>query len=205
MKNSRFLFRVWLVLLLACIPSLTVFGQSETRSVEPSYEVSLQLIVGSNDATSKTEVPASLGNILKHLKSTFTFSNYRPASTVLGRIANNGTFEFKSVHNFFGQQSDRDRPTFMDWSLGNFQDGLTAKGRQGFQIETFRFGARVPITVTSTTEGAKSSSVVNYEQIGLTLRKVGLVENTPALIGTLNLPGTDGTVFLVMTVRSTDQ
>jgi hypothetical protein len=203
MKKRRILFNTLFVLLLAGAASLGTYGQSEARSVEPSYEVSLQLIVGSNDAASRPELPANLGNILKHFKSTFAFSNYRLASTVLGRIANNGTFEFKSIHNFFGQESERDRPTFMEWSLSNFHNGLTVKGRQGFQIETLRFGARVPIIVSSTTEGA-TRSVVNYEQIGLSLRKVGLVENSPALIGTLNLPGIEGTVFLVMTVRSVD-
>ena len=51
---------------------------------------------------------------------------------------------------------------------------------------------------------AKTAAVTNYESIGLNLRRISLVENTPTMIGTLNLPGTNGTIFLIMTVRSAD-
>ena len=45
---------------------------------------------------------------------------------------------------------------------------------------------------------------ISYESIGLVLHGLGFAENVPTLIGTVNLPGADGTIFLVMTVRSAD-
>ncbi len=204
MKGKKYLVKSLFVLLLAGAASLGAYGQAPTRQVEPSYEVSLQLILGSNDASAKQEVPANLGSISKHLRNTFAFSNYRLAGTFLGRITNTGNFEYKSTTNMFGQESERLRPTFLDWSLLNFTHGPTEKGPQGFQAQVFRFGARVPVVVSSSADAGRPNSVVNYESIGLNLHKVGLQANSPTLIGTLNLPGAEGTVFLVMTVRSAD-
>ena len=204
MKDTRYLFRIFLLTLLAGAVSAGAYGQAPTRQVEPSYEVSLQLIVGSNSSTASSEMPGNLSGISKHLKNSFTFSNYRLAGTFLGRVTNTGNFEYKSTTNMFGQESERAHPTFMDWTLADFRKGKTESGRQGFQAHMFRFGARVPIRSSVLTDGGKTNSVVNYEPIGLNLQKVGLAENSPTLIGTLNLPGADGTVFLVMTVRSAD-
>jgi hypothetical protein len=80
-----------------------------------------------------------------------------------------------------------------------------ANGRTGFQAESFRFGARVPVVMSALSEAAgKGSPVYNYEQIGIALSRVGLTDGSPTLIGTLNLPGANGTAFLIMTVRPAD-
>ena len=47
----------------------------------------------------------------------------------------------------------------------------------------------------------RTSSVLAYESIGLTVNRLGLPERVPTLIGTLSLPRADGTMFLVATVR----
>ena len=186
--------------------SIVSYGQPDTRqTVEPSYEVSLQLVIGSGDAAGRAELPANLSAISKQLKGTFAFSNYRLAGTFLGRISNAGNFEYKSTTNILGQDPKLTPQTFLEWSLSNFRNGIMAKGSQGFQAQAFRFGARVPVTTGSfKDEAGKMSPAINYESIGLSLGRLGLPENTPTLIGTLNLPGADGTVFLIMTVRSVD-
>jgi len=46
--------------------------------------------------------------------------------------------------------------------------------------------------------------VLNYEAVGLNMNRVSLPENKPTLIGTLSLPKTTGTMFLVLTVRPTE-
>lgn len=204
MKDRKYLFKTLFVFLLVGTASVGIYGQAESRPVEPSYEVSLQLIVGSNDPAAKPEIPSNLGSISGQLKSSFAFTSYRLAGTFLGRVTNTGNFEYKSTTNIFGQESEKSRPAFLDWSLHDLRSGPTATGKRGFQAGLFRLGARVPITTSIISESGKTNSVVQYESIGLTLGRVGLVENSPTLIGTLNLPGADGTVFLIMTVRSAD-
>jgi hypothetical protein len=200
--------RAGLMSLLILFSSFITAAQSDdarpTIHVEPSYDVALHLLIGSNDGA-KGELPASLTNISKQLKANFTFSNYRLASTFLGRISNTGTFEYKSIGNLFGPETETSPHTFLEWSVANFRNMPTAKGQTGFQAQTFRFGARVPVAVSSLkSEGSATLPVYNYESIGLTLARFGLAENTPTLLGTLNLPGANGVIFLVMTVRPAD-
>ena len=71
------------------------------------------------------------------------------------------------------------------------------KGGQGYQARGFRFGAKVPVLTGPTKD-------ITFEAIGLNLDRVGLAENIPTLIGTLNLPGANGTIFLVMTIKTVD-
>ena len=57
------------------------------------------------------------------------------------------------------------------------------------------------VTSRVTGEGGKTIPVTNYESVGLTLQRISIAEGTPTLIGTISLPRTTGTVFLVLTVR----
>ncbi|MBK8302079.1 MAG: hypothetical protein IPK98_01175 [Chloracidobacterium sp.] len=88
-------------------------------------------------------------------------------------------------------------------SNGPHKLSFDAQRRRANRISNsiFPFGAGP--SDASKDEG-KIQPVYNYEQIGLNISKVGLSQNTPTLIGTLNLPGTSGTIFLVMTVRAAD-
>lgn len=202
---KNFAYSSFLFCVVAVAPAV-VFGQPEAVSrVEPSYEVSLQLLIGTNDNTGKAEFPKDLSAISQHLKSNFSFSNYRLTGTYLGRISNMGTFEYKSVDNVSGKESGVNPQTFLEWNVFNLKSGQSAKGAAGFQVQSFKFGARVPVTtVTVKEETGKERPLINYENIGLNLSRLGLQEGVPTLVGTLNLPGASDTIFLVMTVKSVD-
>ena len=180
--------------------SAFIYGQT----IEPSYNVSLQLVIGSNDNSLRAELPAELAAVSKQIKSSFQFSNYRVANTLIGRISNNGTFQYQSVANISEKEPLPASPTFLDWSLVNLRNVPNAKGQMGFQAQTFRFGARVPVVTGTHEENGKSTPNVNYESVGLSLQKLGVTENVPTVVGTLTLPGTSGTIFLIMTVKSAD-
>jgi len=203
MNQPKSIFATVFVFGVFLLTAAASFAQPKS---EPSYQVSLQFVIGSNDAAPRSELPASFSAISRQLKANFAFSNYRLASTFLGRVSDSGAFAYKSVSNILGQETGGASPTFLEWSLNNFMRIPSEKGPAGFQAEAFVFGARVPVVSNSfRDESGKSSQVINYEQIGLTLRKIGLSENVPTLLGTLTLPGTTGTIFLVVTVKSADQ
>lgn len=192
--------RVFLMASVCVLFAVVGMGQQ----VEASYEVSLQLLIGSNDASVKGEVPKGLDAVTRHLKTNFQLSNFRLADTLMGRVSNTGNFEYKSVADGLGQVKEARVQTFLEWSMGNFRSVPMAKG-PGFQAMSFRFGARVPVATTSRPEAnGRTETIYNYENIGLTFHKLGVPENVPTLVGTLNLPNADGTVFLVMTVRAVD-
>lgn len=211
MNQHKLIERASLAFCFIVFPALISVAQSDggrsAMQVEPSYDIALHLVIGANDGASKIggELPPSLANMSRQLKANFAFTNYRLASTFLGRISNNGTFEYKSVGNLFGKETEASPQTFLEWTLANCRSMPTAKGQPGFQAQAFRFGARVPVAAGNTrTDGGASTAAFNYEAIGLSLGKIGLAENTPTLIGTLNLPGANGTIFLIMTIRATD-
>lgn len=188
---------------------IAVNGQSDAKqAVEPSYDISLRIIIGSNEAGKGSELGSDLAAVSRQLRSAFPFTGYRVVGTFMGRISNTGNYEYKSVSNIFGQEAEPKTmvPTFLEWSVNNLRNGQTSKGETGFQAQFLKFGARVPVAVSGLREDTgKVVSTVNYESIGLNLGRVGLAENAPTLIGTLNLPGADGTIFLVVTVRPAER
>lgn len=205
----RTVFFHTLLFMTATLAVINTYGQTDARTpLEPSYEMSLQIIIGSNEAGKGADLGQNLAAVSRQLRAVFPFSQYRVAGTFIGRISNSGNYEYKSVSNIFGQESEPKTmiPTFLEWSVNNFRSGQTVKGETGFQAQSLRFGARVPVAVSGLREDTgKAVSTVNYESVGLNLGRVGLAENSPTLIGTLNLPGADGTIFLVMTIRGAER
>mgnify|MGYP001472183143 CR=1 FL=1 len=202
MNRPRFSFLFFFSISL--LVAGTTLAQTDTRAQPDSnYEAILQVILGSSEAGQGGGLPKNLAGITNQLKDNFTFSNYKLVNTYLGRIANSGNLEYKSMANIYGQEQEGDSPSFLDWKLGNFRRVSEAPGRGIFQVQSFRFGARVPLRVGGfKDESGKAQPVINYESLGLSLDKLILTENSPALIGTLSLPKTTGTVFLVLTVKS---
>ena len=201
MNLSKHLFSLAIFAIFIAGSIGTAFGQTDapgTQQAEPTYEVFLHVVVGSNDAGAGTELPQSLSNLTRSLRGNFPFSNYRLANTFVGRISNNGTIEHKSVSNILAQQTDGESQTSLEWSLANFR-----AMQNGFQARSFRFGARVPIRVgTTQNPGGGVTPIVNYESVGLTMNTIGLPANMPTLIGTISLPKTTGTMFLIATIRT---
>ena len=199
MNKPRHTFSLALVLLTILAGATIAKAQTDPVSqIEPSYEVALHIVIGSDDPATKGELPANLSNLSKQLKGNFPFSNYRLANTFLGRISNTGTVEYKSVSNIFGQETSAESRSFLEWSMTNFR-----AMPNGFQAKAFRFGAKVPVKTAEVRDSAGVvSPVIAYEPVGLTMYTVGLPANTPTLIGTISLPNTSGTIFLVATVRN---
>lgn len=169
---------------------------------ESNYDLSLQLVLGSDDISQRSDLPPELSSISKQLKTGIRFSTYRLGTIFLGRIANNGSFDYKSIWNISRPESSP--LSFVEWSATNLKATPDANGKARFQAQSFRFGARVPVIMSGIKDenGKSAAQVYNYEQIGFTLSKIGLSEDVPTLVGTLTMPGTSGTIFLVLTIRA---
>src|SRR3954468_10701737 len=101
-RTGYFCIAMAVVLTLAGIVSAQ--GPAPAPTADASFDVSLHLVLGSNEG-GRGDLPNELSAVSKQMRSNFGFSNYRLASTFLGRISNSGSFEYKSVSNIFGQQS----------------------------------------------------------------------------------------------------
>lgn len=202
MNLSKYLFSLAVLALFfgtAAAPA-AVAQIDPAQQLEPSFEIALHVVIGSNEGAAKTDLPVSLSAVTRHLKGNYSFSSYRLANTFLGRISNTGNIEYKSVSNILGQETDAESQTFLEWSMGNFR-----AMQNGFQARFFRFGARVPVRSGTIKDAAGAiTPIVNYESVGLTMTMIGLPANTPTLVGTISLPKTTGTIFLVATIRTAD-
>jgi len=172
-----------------CLSLTASFAQTPiNKPSEPSFDVILQTVVGSNDGGS-SDVASPLSGIVKKLKADFPFANYRLASTSIQRIANKGGADSRSV----SYTSDKNLAVFSEWTINNLESSIDDKGQETLQIQNFRFGQRVPINNTN-----------NYEQVGITT-KFSLVKNTPTIVGSLTTSKPGELMFLILTVRSAEK
>jgi len=201
MNKPKLFFSIAAFFTFCLFSFANAFAQTDVKiQAEPIYEVILQTLVASNNANGKTDVPQTLSGVIKKLKNNYTFNNYRVTSTYLERVANTGRVEFKSVATTLNPNQENTSPVFSEWSLTGLQNLQNSKGQISIQFQAFRFGQRVPIKTGTTEVGGKTSSIVNYEQIGLSLGKFGLPINEPTVIGSLSTPNEELT-FLVLTIN----
>jgi len=198
MNKPNFIFKIFLFLFV--LSAAHVFAQSDNKQpqAEQCYEVILQILVASNNAGEKSSLPPALSNVVKKLKTNYSFSDYRLATTFLQRTSS--SIEYKSLLNDFTGLKDNNAPVFSDWSLRNLRS-LSANGRNTIQFESFRFGARIPILSAVRDESGKTSSSVNYEPIGIMTTRFSLNENEATIVGSLATSKPDELMFLVLTVK----
>ena len=202
MNKPKTVFSIAAFFLVCLFASTNSFAQN-AKQFEPSYEVVLQVLIASNAAPDKSvAVPQTLSNVLKKLKTNYSFSNYRLDLTYLQRVTNTGNIELRSVSNASNQ--DVYAPIFSEFTLGQLMNLPDAKGQNSISIQNFRFGQRVPIR-TGGGESGKSNVAVNYDQIGLSMQKVSLPVNAPTVVGTLSTSKPDELMFLVLTVKPVEE
>lgn len=181
---------------------VSISAQATAAAGDRSYEATLFVLIGSDDDAQRGDLPKSVDGVAKQIRDTFTFKNYRLMNTYYGRLANNGSLDYKSVSSLKNVSTELDSPTFLDWQLANFKAEPAGSGRDSLSVQMFRFGARVPIVVSQIHAGdGRTNPVTNYESVGLTLNRLNIAENSPTLIGTISLPRTTGTVFLVLVIK----
>ena len=204
MNKTKILFAVTFVCLLG-LTNIFAQTQNQTPPDDASYDVVLHILTASNNPAGKSSVPQSLSNVVKKLKTIYSYSNYSLNSTYLERVANIGNLEFKSVSREIDQNQENSASVFTEWTLGFLRNLPNSQGKSFVQFDSFRFGQRVPvITGISRDVSGKTSNVVNYEQIGLSMTKMSLPENVPTIIGSLSTSKPDELIFLIMTVKPTE-
>jgi hypothetical protein len=184
-------FSVFVIFALFLCFNAQAFAQEnkDVKLAEPSYEVLLQVLVASNADDGK-QMPASLGNVVKKLKTTFPFTDYRLTATYLNRVENGGTIESRGI---IQETNSSSTPSFQNWSLLGVKKVTDAGGQNLIQFGSFQFGSRIPV---------QTGQSVQYDDTGLKINRLNLAENTPTIVGTLNASKTNELIVLVMTVRA---
>jgi hypothetical protein len=210
-----FVAMLWAALLGgACLSGRTVMAQAtganEQKQDEQKQEdhanldTQLYLIVATNQEVAESRSPAILEPVLKQLRATLPFKNYRVSATLINRVKNDGRLNLKWIGGplIVSAAATTHTPSFNEFKVHNvrlLQDG----NRQVVRMEGFSFGARIPIqSGTAIAASGPAAPIINYESTGLNT-DISMREGEPVVVGTLNVGPSGDAIILVISAKRT--
>lgn len=180
--------------------------QSEKKDDETNLDTQLYLLIATNQDVDDTKLPAALESVVKQLRASLPFKNYRLAATLINRVKNEGRLNLKWIGGPLfttATSASAGTPSFNEFSVNSVKLVRDGSGREYIRMDQFRFGARVPIQTSQTVASTGAGfPVINYEPTGLGT-DISIREGEPAIVGTLNVGPSGDAIILVMTARRT--
>lgn len=205
MKKQMFLSAMLLVLCLT--GSLIVQAQNNDPD-EANLETQLYLIVGTNQEVDEPRIPAALDPVVKQLRATLPFKNYRLAATLINRVKNEGRVELSwiggplaSVSGAASGGVSTATPSFSQFKVRQVKLVRNSENQPVVQMLGFNFGARIPIQVSGAiaANGAVAPNF-NYENTGVAT-DISMRESEPVIVGTLNVGPSGDAIILVVSAK----
>jgi hypothetical protein len=198
--------RTLLLVLCLITLSLSVQAQQTDTPDETNLDTQLYLIVGTNQDVDDSRLPASLEPVVRQLRSTLPFKNYRLAATLINRVKNEGRLEL----NWIGAPptsplaaASNVTPSFSRFSVRQVKLVRNAENQSVVQLIGFNFGARIPIQTTpSLAANGAIAPAFNYEPTGLST-DISMREGEPVIVGTLNVGPSGDAIILVVSAKRT--
>lgn len=203
--KKRFL-SITLLALCLMIASATVYAQDPTD--EANLETQLYLIVGTNQNVDDTKLPATLDTVVKQLRSTLPFKNYRLAATLINRVKNEGRLDLSWIGGPLVSPTAAASPvtpSFSQFKVRQVKLVRNAENQQVVQMLGFNFGARIPIQTPGAiaATGAVAPTVA-YENTGVST-DISMREAEPVIVGTLNIGPSGDAIILVVSAKRTQK
>jgi hypothetical protein len=203
-KNFLSLFLLTLFLLCGSLNVQAQTTQTETKDDETNLETQLFLIVGTNQDVVDAKIPATLDPVIKQLRATLPFKNYRLAATLINRVKNDGRLSLSWIGGPLASTTGpTNTPSFSQFNVRQVKLGRNSDGQQVVQMSGFNFGARIPIQVSGAiaANGAVAPNF-NYENTGLQT-DISMREAEPVIVGTLNVGPSGDAIILVVSAKRT--
>ena len=202
-RNFLSLFLLTLFLLCGSVQAQTT--QTEAKDDETNLDTQLFLIVGTNQDVVDSKLPASLDTVVKQLRATLPFRNYRLAATLINRVKNEGRLDLSWIGGPLASSmgtAPTNTPSFSQFKVRQVKLVQTTEG-QVVQMTGFNFGARIPIQVSGAiaANGAVAPNF-NYESTGLAT-DISMREAEPVIVGTLNVGPSGDAIILVVSAKRT--
>jgi hypothetical protein len=203
--NKRFLTVTFLALCLMAA-SVSVYAQDATD--DANLETQLFLIVGTNQDVQDTKMPAPLEPIIKQLRSTLPFKNYRLAATLINRVKNEGRLDLSWIGGPLASPTgaaSNVTPSFSQFKVRQVKLVRNMENQQVVQMLGFNFGARVPIqTPGAIAANGAVAPTVAYENTGVST-DISMRESEPVIVGTLNIGPSGDALILVVSAKKTSK
>jgi hypothetical protein len=184
-----------------------VASQSEKKDDDTNLDTQLYLLVATNQDVADAKLPAVLDSVIRQLRATLPFKNYRLAATLINRVKNDGRLNLKWIGApWIGSSAaSNSTPSFNEFRVNSVKLSTNAAGQEMVKMEGFGFGARIPIqTGTALASNAPSAPIINYESTGLNT-DISMREGEPVVVGTLNVGPSGDAIILVMSARRTNK
>jgi hypothetical protein len=181
-----------------------VVSQSD-KADETNLDTQLYLLLATNQEVDDAKMPAALEPLLKQLRSSLPFKNYKLAATLINRVKTNGRLNLKWVGGPLGMSGGTTvNPSFNEFRINTVRLVTDSAGQPVVTMEGFNFGARIPIqTGTALASNSPATApIISYEATGLTT-DISMHLGEPVVVGTLNVGPSGDAIILVMTAKRT--
>jgi hypothetical protein len=175
----------------------------KTIDLETNLDTQLYLIVGTNQDVGDAKLPAALDPVIKQLRASLPFKNYRLATTLINRVKSDGRLSLKWAGGplMAAAAATARTPGFNDFNIRQVRVLDDGAGHKIINMEGFSFGARIPVeTYNGMASNGNASPVINYENTGLTT-DISMREGEPVVVGTLNVGPSGDAIILVMSAK----
>lgn len=181
--------------------------QTQTPADETNFETQLFLLVGTNQDVADARIPTSLDAVMKQLRSTLPYKNYRLATTLINRVKNEGRLDVNSISGpFVPVTSSQNIPQTTPSQFKIRQIKLVRENGQPLvQMSGFYFNSRLAIPVGSPVASATPAPpAFNYESATLST-DISMKEGEPVVVGTLNNGPAGDAIILVVSAKRTQK
>ena len=176
---------------------------AEKKDDETNLDTQLYLIVGTNQDVNDSKLPAALDQVIKDLRSSMPFKNYRLTATLINRVKSEGRLGLRWIGGplLASAAATTSTPSFNDFNVRSVRLLDDAEGRKVIRMDGFNFGSRIPIvTYNGVASNGPASPVINYENTGLNT-DISMREGEPVVVGTLNVGPSGDAIILVMSAK----
>ena len=205
MKIKSFLTVLLLVLCTAACRSVQAQATQDTAD-DANLETQLYLIVGTNQDADDSKLPAALDSVVKQLRATLPFKNYRLAATLINRVKNQGRLSLSWIGGPLAAPTaaaSNVTPSFSQFNVREVKLVRNAENQPVVQMLGFNFGARIPIqTPGAIAANGAVAPTVAYENTGVST-DISMRESDPVIVGTLNIGPSGDAIILVVSARRT--
>jgi len=184
--------------------------QAETQADETNLDTQLYLLVATNQEIDDAKLPPALDSVLRQLRASLPFKNYRLAATLINRVKNDGRLNLKWIGGPMMASSSSTggtlTPSFNEFRVNGVKLVREAGGGLVVRMDGFGFGTRIPIQTGTTlaSNGPQMAPIINYESTGLNT-DISMREGEPVIVGTLNVGPSGDAIILVMSAKRTNK
>lgn len=186
--------------------SALIPAQAEKKNDDTNLDTQLYLLVATNQGVDDAKLPVALDQVVRQLRASLPFKNYRLAATLINRVKNDSRLNLKWIGGPLVPSGavSTSTPSFNEFRVNNVKLVTDATAQQIVRMEGFGFGVRIPIITASTVAANAVAPNINYESTGLNT-DISMREGEPVVVGTLNIGPSGDAIILVMSAKRTNK